>query len=182
MAAKTPKPFRQCKADGCDKERNTSQYCAMHRQRLKKYGTLYRPCNREGCSAPAIAHRRTCAEHFKGGMSWDDVMLYYENCRDMAVTWGRKAYGDDSVIDDLTQDLLLYLYENADLSQAQGSANNYVNGILWRRAQTFLFDGSDGRFYSHIAPLPDFEEYIARTEAYGWPDGRKRLPDEDWDA
>jgi len=115
----------------------------MHQWRMTTYGTPHRPCEREGCSNPAVEGRRLCTEHAPPGMPWDDVMQYEPAARNVAVTWVRKTnggYTDQWRVDDLTHDLLLHLHLNADPSRANGPVENYVIGLLWKSAISILID------------------------------------------
>lgn len=77
-------------------------------------------------------------------MTWDELLApradgatLYDDCRAMAKTWTKKVRDPDSV-DDLTNDLAIYLIENVDLSRAHGDPRSYVAGCLWRGAHKLL--------------------------------------------
>lgn len=112
-------------------------------------------------------------------MTWDEIMAErpdggsaYADCRRMAVTWSGKAKGVD--VDDLTQDLAIYLFEKVDPSRAKGTVKSYIAGALWNAASGMV-KHPRATFYRELQPLshtdPDIFEPQEWVTTPGDPDG-----------
>jgi hypothetical protein len=77
-------------------------------------------------------------------MTWDEAMQFYPAAKAMAQTFSYKA-SDPEIVEDLTQELMVFLVEKVDTSRAKGSVKGYVAGALWKGCMKKLFQGRELR-------------------------------------
>ena len=95
-------------------------------------------------------------------MTWDEVMDNYPAAEKMAKTFALKASEPD-VEQDILQHLLLDLYETCDLSRCRTNVKNFVAGVMWNSASTYLWSGRNGKHRRTVS----LDELVARAGASG---------------